>query len=262
MLGLNHCTLSNQRNPIQNQTKSHQLWHKVAIEQGIISSKFKITRILAKVDILTNHIEMISIPDDDYNNNDNDDYDAEDDHSSDDLNEDISQLANGYKTIDLNDFKPNDGFKKSSPKKNSYQKIVLKEFPTTTTTTTAATTDYENDESEGHPQTWPASVGLKPPTPPFSTLWADTQNGKTGLTRVGHKNDVNLIFFPNEFTLLNKQCHRLISRCNFEKLCLSRESVNKLNFVYKQVKLFQNHQFCIKIKKRCTCVTYRIMIRS
>jgi len=82
----------------------------------------------------------------------------------------------------LNDFKPNVAYEKPSPKKkNSYQKIVLKEFPTTTTT--AATTDYENGDTESHPQGWPTHGGLKPPTPPFSTLWPVTQNGNTGLAR-------------------------------------------------------------------------------
>ena len=51
------------------------------------------------------------------------------------------------------------------------------------------------------------------------------------------------------YRLLDKYYHQLISRCNFEKLRVLWECVNKLYFVNKQVELFQNHQFWIKNQK-------------
>ena len=51
---------------------------------------------------------------------------------------------------------------------------------------------------------------------------------------------------PNGYASSHKYCHLLTSRCNFEKLCLHRESVSKLHFVNEEDELFRNHQFCIK----------------
>ena len=56
---------------------------------------------------------------------------------------------------------------------------------------------------------------------------------------------VEITWFDLLYTLLNTYYHLLISRCNFKK----QEIVNKLYFVKKQGRLFQNQQSCIKNQK-------------
>ncbi len=94
-----------------------------------------------------------------------DDYDDEDDPSP----YDHSEPTDDYQSINLNDISP-------MTHRNSYQKIVLKEFPTTTMTTTTTEETFEkSDETSDEYQSW-MKGGLKPPTPPFSTIWPETHN--------------------------------------------------------------------------------------
>ena len=71
------------------------------------------------------------------------------------------------------------------------------------------------------------------------------------------------IFFSKNFNCCKNihvntsiACHLLISRCNFEKLCLKRECQQTLFGKKKQVKLFRNHHlFKKKSEGISTCVT-------
>ncbi len=101
-----------------------------------------------------------------------DDYDDEGDPSP----YDHSEPTDDYQSIDLNDISPMTKSRDNSPHRNSYQKIVLKEFPTTTMTTTTAEETFEkSDEMSDEMSSW-MKGGLKPPTPPFSTIWPETHN--------------------------------------------------------------------------------------
>ena len=104
-----------------------------------------------------------------------DDYEQEEEETE---LEDNSELTDAYRSINLNDVSPKtkvvpktsyrNDYKSDVPK-NSYQKIVLKEFPTTKLTSDYETTPtYELSEER--------EKGLKPPTPPFTTIWPDIEN--------------------------------------------------------------------------------------
>ena len=96
------------------------------------------------------------------------DYDGKDDYSND-------YISYDDRTINLNDILS--GLKEKEPSKGSYKKIVLKEFPSVTATarpTTARPTNSDPFIERSPGDQW-MKAGLKPPTPPFTTIWPDTK---------------------------------------------------------------------------------------
>ena len=95
-----------------------------------------------------------------------DDYDGSSDDvsSNDDRTINLNNVLSGFRDDDGDD----DGRK---PKNGGYKKIVLKEFPSATSKPVATTHAYDEMTSEDN---W-MRAGLKPPSPPFTTIWPDTK---------------------------------------------------------------------------------------